>query len=198
MSFIEFITFSSFAWIGSFTPGPNTAIATTTGINHGVRAALPQIVGVPLGFVIMMWIVGAGGAAILQGQPTILLAIKFFGVAYLLMLAWRLGFSEAGSSNKVMPPFTVLQAAAFQFVNPKAWMMLIAAVSTFVIGQSEFLPRMTWMSAGFALPSALSLLMWAWIGEKLRTWLFVGKRLRWFNGAMGISLAITAVMMFLQ
>ncbi|MBC3871548.1 LysE family translocator [Undibacterium oligocarboniphilum] len=197
MPLTEFIAFSVFAWIGSFTPGPNVAIAAATGVNHGVRAALPQVMGVPFGFVFMMWLVGMGGAALLQGSPALVWGMKLLGNGYLLLLAWRLCFSAQLSDSQRMQPMTLLQSALFQVVNPKAWMMLVAATSIYAIGQQNFMPRMGWMSLGFALPSALSLLLWAWMGQQLREWLQVGQRLRLFNLGMGMSLAATAIWMSL-
>ncbi|MBI3285826.1 MAG: LysE family translocator [Burkholderiales bacterium] len=191
----DLIAFSIFAWIGSFTPGPNVAIAATTGVHHGLRAALPQVAGVPLGFVAMMWAVGMGGATLLQGHPVLLQAMKLAGNAYLLYLAWNLCRSDRLSAAPLIQPFSLSRAALFQVVNPKAWMMLVAATSTYAIGREDFLARMLWMSLGFAIPSALSLLTWAWMGERLRGWLLVGQRLRRFNLTMGAALALTAAWM---
>ena len=198
MQLSEMIAFTAFAWIGSFTPGPNVAIAASTGVNHGLRAAMPHVVGVPLGFVVLMWLVGLGGAVILQGQPTLLMLMKIAGNGYLLYLAWKLCFSHQLSGADVLPPFTLLQSMVFQLINPKAWMMLVAATSTYAIGHEDYLVRLGWMSLGFALPSALSLFGWAWAGQTLRHWLMLGKRLRIFNIVMGLSLAATAVWMFSQ
>ena len=195
MPLTEFIAFSLFAWIGSFTPGPNVAIAATTGVNHGLRAALPQVMGVPLGFVLMMWVIGLGGASLLSGHPYLVLFMKIAGNGYLLVLAWRLCFSASLSDSKTVHPLSVQQAAAFQMVNPKAWMMVVATTSTYAIGQTAFFARMGWMSVGFALPCGLSILAWAWMGDKLRHWLLIGRRLRTFNIVMGVSLAMTAVWM---
>ena len=196
MPLSEFIAFSLFAWIGSFTPGPNVAIAATTGVNHGLRAALPQVIGVPLGFVILMWAIGSGGAWILQGHATLLFSMKLVGNGYLLWLAWRLCFSATLSNSKSTQALSVPQAAMFQIVNPKAWMMLVAVTSTYAIGQTHFFSRMAWMSLGFAIPCALSVFAWAWMGDKLRQYLQVGQRLRYFNLGMGVALALTAVWMF--
>jgi threonine/homoserine/homoserine lactone efflux protein len=198
MQLSEMIAFTAFAWIGSFTPGPNVAIAASTGVNHGLRAAMPHVAGVPLGFVLLMWLVGLGGAVILQGQPTLLMLMKIAGNGYLLYLAWKLCFSHQLSGADVLPPFTLLQSMVFQLINPKAWMMLVAATSTYAIGHEDYLVRLGWMSLGFALPSALSLFGWAWAGQTLRHWLMLGNRLRIFNIAMGLSLAATAVWMFSQ
>ncbi|MFZ6727221.1 LysE family translocator [Undibacterium sp. MH2W] len=195
MPLTEFIAFSLFAWIGSFTPGPNVAIAATTGVNHGLRAALPQVMGVPLGFVLMIWVIGLGGASLLSGHPYLVLFMKIAGNGYLLVLAWRLCFSASLSDSKTVHPLSVQQAAAFQMVNPKAWMMVVATTSTYAIGQTAFFSRMGWMSVGFALPCGLSILAWAWMGDKLRHWLLIGRRLRTFNIVMGVSLAMTAVWM---
>ena len=198
MHLAEILAFSAFAWIGSFTPGPNVAIAATTGVNHGLRAALPQVAGVPLGFVAMMWLVGLGGMAILQANQHLLWLMKIAGNGYLVYLAWQLCFASTLSPSKRLQPMSVTQAALFQIVNPKAWMMLVAATSTYAIGHEDFFLRMGWMSLGFAIPSALSLMSWAWMGEKLRHWLSVGSRLRLFNFVMGLSLACTAAWMFQQ
>lgn len=198
MPVTEIIAFLAFAFIGCFTPGPNVAIAATTGVNHGMRAALPQVAGVPIGFVLMMWAVGMGGMAILQGSQHMLLLMKAAGNAYLLYLAWKLCFSSKLASSGTIKPLSLQQAAMFQIVNPKSWMTLVAATSTYAIGHQDFYARMGWMSLGFAVPSAMSLVAWAWMGEKLRSWLLVGNRLRIFNLCMGISLALTAVWMFMQ
>lgn len=198
MTLSEFIAFSSFAWIGSFTPGPNVAIATTTGVNHGLRAAVPQMIGVPLGFVGMMWAVGFGAAVAIIAYPALAIGLKLAGIAYLLYLAWGLSRSASMSDRSLSQPLSLWQAAMFQMVNPKAWMMLVAATSTYAIGRTDFLSRMGWMSLGFAIPSALSLLTWAWLGASLREWLHVGQRLRMFNLCMGIALALTAGWMLMQ
>lgn len=194
----EILAFSAFAWIGSFTPGPNVAIAASTGVNHGLRAAMPHVAGVPLGFVALLWLVGMGGAVALQNQPGLLMAMKIAGNGYLLYLAWNLCFANQLSAGNNLKPFTLMQSIMFQLVNPKAWMMLVAASSTYAIGHEDYISRLSWMSLGFAVPSALSLFSWAWAGEKLRHWLVVGNRLRIFNFTMGISLACTAAWMVQQ
>lgn len=200
MQAAEVIAFTAFAWIASFTPGPNVAIAATTGVNHGLRAALPHIAGVPLGFVLMLWLVGTGGAALLLAHPQLLLLMKVAGNAYLLYLAYALCRSSELAADDAIKPFTLRQSALFQIVNPKAWMMLVAATSSYAIGQQDFILRMTVMSVGFTVPCVLSLVSWAWAGEKLRHWLLLGRRLRYFNLGMGLALALaaTAIWMFQQ
>lgn len=195
MQFAEILAFTTFAWIASFTPGPNVAIAATTGVNHGLRAALPQVAGVPIGFVALMWLVGLGGMAILQASPLLVWGMKLAGNVYLLYLAWKLCFSRQLSSSEAIKPLSLMQAALFQIVNPKAWMMLVAATSTYAIGHADFVARMSWMSLGFVVPSALSVMAWAWMGQSLRSWLLVGNRLRNFNLCMGLALALTALWM---
>lgn len=198
MHIAEVIAFIAFACIGCFTPGPNVAIAAATGVNHGMRAALPQVAGVPIGSVLLMWAVGLGGLAVLQGSHMLALAMKLAGNAYLLYLAWKLCYSSKLAEADGFKPLSLRQAAMFQLVNPKSWMTLVAATSTYAIGHEDFYNRMAWMSLGFAIPSAASLVTWAWMGEKLRHWLQVGNRLRVFNLCMGISLALTAAWMLSQ
>jgi threonine/homoserine/homoserine lactone efflux protein len=195
MSPSEIAAFSAFAWISSFTPGPNVAIATATGVNYGVRAVLPQVAGVSIGFFMMLWVVGFGGASVIHTNLTLLLLVKWVGVSYLLYLGWKLTRVSRLSDSANGIAFNVQQAALFQMVNPKAWMMMVASTSTYVIGHPDMLARMWMVSLGFVVPSALSILCWAWAGDRLRAWLQVGQRLLMFNRVMGAALIVTAVWM---
>lgn len=197
MTFIEFMTFSAFAWVSSFTPGPNVAVATATGVNFGLRAAVPQVIGTTLGFVLMTWLIAIGGSQIFTSFPIMILILKILGNSYLLYLSYRLCCASSLAEQKTIRPFSWPQAAMFQIINPKAWMTMIAVATTYVIGHADFFTRMWAISLGLALPCALSLTTWAWAGQKLRNWLLVGSRLRKFNFSLGITLALTAVLMLL-
>lgn len=194
----EIIAFSLFAWVCCFTPGPNVAIATATGVNFGVRAVVPHAIGVILGCWLMLWAVGVSGSATLQHATSILLIVKLIGIAYLLYLAWKLANVATLAQSHGLQALSVRQAVLFQIVNPKTWMSMLAATSTYAIGHDQFWQRMLWMSLGFAIPSGLSLLSWAWLGDHLRGWLACGQRLLMFNRLMAACLAVTAIWMGLQ
>jgi threonine/homoserine/homoserine lactone efflux protein len=182
--------------VGSFTPGPNTTVATATGANFGFRAALPHILGVPFGFSTMLALGTLGVAGLLLSLPVAAGAIKWVGIGYLLYLAWLLT-RPAHGGGRAAPgarPFTFLQSALFQFANPKAWMLTVATAGTYMSGRGVA-ARAALICAIFAATCMISLVAWAWAGAALREWLRAGRRLRWFNAAMGLSLAATALWM---
>lgn len=186
-----------FALVASFTPGPNNTIATVTAANFGFRATLPHIAGVPFGFASMLIAGAAGVAALVLAYPTLTQALKWLGIAYLLWLAWQLtraGSLPANAGGPFRLPLGFTQAALFQYVNPKAWMFALATTTAYVAGEQPLL-RATTVVVVCAICAILSLLTWGWLGAALRDWLKHGRRLRWFNLAMALSLAATALWM---
>ena len=190
--------FVAFSLVGSFTPGPNTAIATATGANFGFRATLPHIFGVPVGFSAMLALVSLGVAGILLSLPGAAGAIKWIGIAYLLYLGWllirRSHAAPDGARAAGVRPLTFLQSALFQLANPKAWMLTVATAGTYMSGRGVA-ARVALLCVVFGAACMISLVAWAWVGASLRAWLRAGRRLRWFNAAMGALLAATAVWM---
>jgi threonine/homoserine/homoserine lactone efflux protein len=195
MSADQLIALTLFALAGSFTPGPNNTIATATGANFGLRAALPHVFGVPLGFASMLALGSLGVAAAIVAQPALAQAIQWAGIAYLLLIAWRIGTARsAGDGLRRAKPMTLWQSAAFQYANPKAWMLAAAAAGTYM-ADAQSPTRTLVICAVFGVTACASLIVWAWVGSALRSWLAVGARLPWFNRTMGALLAATAVWM---
>ncbi|MGH6623315.1 MAG: LysE family translocator [Burkholderiaceae bacterium] len=185
------------AIVGSFTPGPNTTIATVTGAHYGVRATVPHMLGVPFGFATMLVAGALGISAAMLATPLLPLAIKWIGIAYLLWIARQIAGSSASATGTVMRPFSFWQSAAFQFVNPKAWMLTMATVATFM-GDPFSRTRLGLIVLVFVIAAFASLVLWAAVGAGLREWLAVGTRLRSFNRIMGLMLAATAGWMAFQ
>lgn len=185
-----------FALVGSFTPGPNNAIATATAANHGFAATLPHILGVPFGFATMLLAAAGGVAALIVASPALSAALKWLGIAYLLWLAWSLARSRDGASvgGPFALPLAFWQSALFQYLNPKAWMLTVATAAAWLATERPF-ARAAIVCAVFAAACVASLLLWAAVGAALRDWLSHGARLRAFNVAMGALLAATAVWM---
>ncbi|HUN93189.1 MAG TPA: LysE family translocator [Burkholderiaceae bacterium] len=194
MAHDEFLALLIFAGIGSVTPGPNNAVATVTAATFGLRAALPHVVGVPLGFSTMLFAAAAGAASLVADVPALATALHWSGIAYMAWLAFALARDRGGGSDTAGPfalPLGVVQSAAFQFLNPKAWMLALAIAGTWIVGAD------TWRRAAtaglvFTLTAVLSLLAWAGAGAALRRWLASPRRLRAFNLAMALALALTA------
>ncbi len=116
-----------------FTPVPNNLMLATTGLNFGFRRGLPHLLGVVSGFTLMVLIVGFGLGAIFEASPRLYVVLKYAGAAYLLYLAWQIAVSQppAQRGESAGRPIGFLEAAAFQWVNPKAWVMAVGAVSAY-------------------------------------------------------------------
>ena len=190
----QLLALITLAMAGSFTPGPNNTIAAVTGANHGLRATLPHVLGVPFGFGTLLVAGNLGVAALLVAHPPLAQAIKWLGIGYLLWIAGQVAGATSLGERRSARPLSFLQSAAFQYANPKAWMLAAAAAATFMADGTGAL-RLAIVVLVFALAAATSLLLWAAAGVALRRWLAQGTRLRAFNIAMGLLLAATALWM---
>ena len=190
----QLLALALLAFVGSFTPGPNNMIATVTGANHGFRAALPHVFGVPFGFSSMLIAGAAGVAALLLTYPVVAALLKWAGIAYLLFIAWQLARPQTGRDlNRTgMKPLSFWQSAAFQYANPKARMLAAATAGSFMASNAT-IAKIAIIVIVFSIAAMGSLVTWAWVGAALRNWLGVGSRMRIFNVAMGVLLAATAL-----
>ena len=191
----QLLALTVLAFVGSFTPGPNNMIATVTGANHGFRAALPHVFGVPFGFASMLIAGALGVGALLLTYPFIAALLKWAGIAYLLFISWQLARPQVAgeeSNRPAMKPLSFWQSAAFQYANPKAWMLVAATAGLFMTSNATF-ASIAIIVIVFSIAAMGSLITWAWVGAALRNWLGVGSRLRVFNIAMGALLAATAL-----
>ena len=178
---------AAFAFVTSITPGPNNLMLMTSGANFGFRRTIPHMLGVGLGFVIMVVLVGAGLVSVFDAYPVSYTVLKVFSVAYLLYLAWKIAVAsapgEAGGSAK---PMTFLQAALFQWVNPKAWAMALTAVTVYAPSQS--IAAIGLVAVVFGVVNLPSVGSWTVLGQQMRRFLTNPLRLRVFNGAMALLL----------
>ena len=124
--------FLVFAIVTLFTPGPNNVMLMTTGLNFGFRRAQPHVLGVTLGFSLMVLVVGIGLGAVFSAWPALYTVIKFAGAAYLLYLAWLIGRSHSvEEGQKRSRPVTFIEAVLFQWINPKGWVMTVGSVTAY-------------------------------------------------------------------
>ncbi|MGL4574939.1 MAG: LysE family translocator, partial [Burkholderiaceae bacterium] len=183
---------------GSYTPGPNNTIAMVTGVHHGFARALPHIAGVVVGFSSMLALGVAGVAALITAQPALLRVITFAALAYLLYLAWQLWKADAMHAQDAFKPFSFFKSVFFQYINPKAWMFAVALTTATAGVAAGWLEKFAVTAGIVALHTVLALALWAWAGDALSQWLRVGTRLMWFNRAMAVLLAGTALWMGLR
>ncbi len=178
---------TGFALAMSATPGPNNAMVAASAVNFGLRRSLPHMVGVSLGFPAMLVLVAVGAGEVLAASPGLQAALRWLGAAWMAWLAWKI--ATAAPPEAHVPargrPMTFLQAALFQWVNPKAWVIAGAAILAY--GASPLL------AAIFALAAFASLYLWALVGLGAARLLRSPAALRWFNRAMAALLLLSLV-----
>lgn len=192
MSLDAFLALLVFAFVTSVTPGPNNLMLLVSGVNFGFVRTIPHMLGISGGFFSLLLAVGFGLGAVLTAFPSLHLALKIAGGAYLLYLAWRIAMSRSMGKGAEAEgrPMTFLEAAAFQWVNPKAWVMAVTGMAVYANPTAPFLSVLI-VSAAFAAVNLPSVSSWAGFGMALRGFLADPVRLKWFNIAMGVLLAAT-------
>jgi threonine/homoserine/homoserine lactone efflux protein len=185
------IALIAFAFVSAATPGPNNIMLMASGANFGFQRTVPHMLGVTLGFGFMVIMVGLGLVQLFDVWAQSYLVLKVVSVVYLLYFAWRIANAtpppaadEAGAAPG--RPFTFLQAAAFQWVNPKAWAMALTAVA--IYAPSKSVAAVLLVSAAFVAVTLPSVSAWTVLGQGLRRWLDSPQRLRTFNWVMAALL----------
>lgn len=180
-----------FAFVSSITPGPNNLMLLASGLNFGFRASLRHMLGISIGFGLMLSALGLGLNAVLTEWPLVYTVLRFACIAYLLLLAWRL--ATAGSlsldGRAAAQPMGFWAAAAFQWVNPKAWVMALSALTTYA--QAGSLQAVGWTALVCMAVNLPSIATWALCGSQLRHWLSDPKRQRLFNRVMAALLVLS-------
>lgn len=185
----EFLTaLAAFAFVSSMTPGPNNLMLMASGANFGFARTVPHMLGVLFGFVFMFALAGGGLAQVFEFFPPSYYVLRAVSIAYLIYLAWKIATAAgpqegAGGTGK---PLTFLQAALFQWVNPKAWAVALTAFSVYVPSRSiEAVLLVCLVFLTLTLPAVT---VWTLLGQQLRKLLTNRLRLRLFNGLMGTLL----------
>ena len=183
-----FLALLLFALTTSITPGPNNMMLFASGVNFGFRRTIPHMFGIGAGFLSLLIAVGLGLGALLHSVPLLYTALKFAGGAYLLWIAYKIASSRSLSEGRTgARPMTFLAAAAFQWVNPKAWVMAVTAMATYT-NPDQYFATVMLVGFAFAAVNMPSVSTWAGFGSALRDWLSVPVRLKWFNITMAVLL----------
>ena len=176
----------------SVTPGPNNLMLAASGVNFGFRRTLPHMLGISIGHGMQVAIVGGLLAWVMVWLDSVRLELVLAGCSYLMWLAWRQARAGQPGGSAKAQPLGFIGAALFQWVNPKAWMMVLNAAIL-------FLPRGGGWSAALSLALMCALInlpciaLWAMAGDRLRARLSEPRALRVFNYTMALLLAVTAL-----
>ncbi len=187
MTYDIILSLAAFALVSSLTPGPNNLMVLASGANFGYRLTLPHMLGITVGFLVMMVLLGVGLAQMFSLYPMLKSMLRVVSVVYLIYLAWKIA-NAAPPQNAVEKgkPMTFLQAALFQWVNPKAWAMALTAVT--VYAPSQELVVIAVVALIFGLINFPSVSAWAFLGQRIQVFLINNKRLQVFNISMAVLL----------
>ncbi len=191
-----FIAMTVFAFVMAFTPGPNNIMLTASGVNFGFARSAQHMLGVTVGFVVLLAACAAGLGLVFAAVPMLHVALKIAGGVYMLWLAWKVANAspvhDAGDTQA--RPLTFFQAAAFQWVNPKAVVTSLSAVAIY-IRPGQAATDVPLMLAVFGLSTLLSVSGWTAFGVALRGLLANPRHARIFNAAMALLLVVSIVPM---
>lgn len=198
ISFELLAAISVYYFVMYATPGPNNSILTTSGIKFGFIRTIPNIFGIPTGHGIQLALVCFGLGALFTHFPILLNILKYLGAFYLLYLAWKMfGSLNVSSSEDKSTPLKYYEAILFQFVNPKAWVICITAVSLFYPRDENIIIGTVFMVVMSTVINIPSISMWALGGSVIRNYLTNEKLKKIIEYLLAILLVGTAISIIL-
>jgi threonine/homoserine/homoserine lactone efflux protein len=192
---VDPLPFAAYSFVMSITPGPNNVMLTASGATFGFRRTIPHMLGISCGCAVQLLAVCAGLGAVFSRWPDLQAALRWIGALYLLYLGVRmLGSGPAGGATSSRP-VTFLEAAVFQFLNPKAWIMTLTAATLFLPHELGMVAAGVYMLAIMVVMNMPCIAVWALFGSSLRRFLERPASRMGFNAAMAVALATTGVIM---
>ncbi len=191
------LALTGFAFATTWTPGPNNMMLAASGATFGWRLTVPHALGVALGFPFMVFLIALGLGEVFQRSQVLQTGLTWGGFAVMLYLAWRIATAGAAKATSRTRPLRFHEAAAFQWVNPKAWVMAIGVSATYARGDDPITDAAI-IAAAFVLAGLTSSQTWAAFGAGIGQALGTGARLRAFNITMGLLLVACALWLVLD
>jgi threonine/homoserine/homoserine lactone efflux protein len=180
-----------FAFVSSITPGPNNLMLLNSGANFGFKKTIPHLLGVGIGFTLMIALVGLGVIKLFDAFPLSYEILKILSIVYLLYLAFKIASSTGNLEQKSSSakPLSFIQAALFQWVNPKAWTMALTSIS--IYAPTKSLGAVLFVAIVFGIVNLPCISAWIVLGQKIQVLLTDKKRLRAFNISMAFLLILS-------
>jgi threonine/homoserine/homoserine lactone efflux protein len=185
------------SFVASITPGPNNLMLIASGMNHGIRRTMPHVAGVSLGFAFLIFVVAMGLGTVFERYSAIEQVLKVLGGLYLLYLAWRIFNTTAVRQGEATErPMTFVEAALFQWVNPKAWVFATTATSTLLVTTSSVVAGAAALTFGIWIVNLPCILAWLVSGAAAAQWVNDDRRTMLMNRFLGVLLAGTVILLF--
>lgn len=193
MSAEQAAAFAIFAAVAAGTPGPSNVMLTATGAIAGIGRGLPCLFGVAAGMAAMLLVVALGLGAVVLGHPAAVLALNAAGAAFLLWLAWKIATAPVGDEVEGGRPVGFAGAFAFQWLNPKSWLVATSASATYLDPGGAVLAQSVAIGALFGAIALATGFLWLAFGVALQRFLARPAFQRAFNVAMGLTLALSVL-----
>lgn len=198
-----FLSLIMFTFAASITPGPNNLMVTASGAAFGFRRTMPHILGIAVGFAVLVSVIAAGLGVVFERWPVVHRVLQVVGASYLLFLAWKIWragqvqLQPDDAQGKEARPLTFWQAAAFQWVNPKAWTMAITALSAFTLAP----PLHVWSAIAVVVTYFVVCFpcigVWTLLGQEMVRWLRSDRARWWFNTSLAGLTVASVVLIFI-
>jgi len=189
------IAFLIFSFVAAITPGPSNLMLTATGAIAGVIRGLPCLAGVAAGMGLLIFSAAMGLGHLVLSHAVVLKVLNWLGAAFLLWLAWKIATAAHGGESAGKKPVGFLEAAAFQWVNPKSWLVSVSAAGAYLQADAQSAQLQSiWFAALFVAAALPSGLVWLLFGASMQRFLKSPRAARIFNVAMGASLAASVVL----
>lgn len=196
----KLLPFLLFALVGSITPGPNNMISTASGAAFGFARTVPQMLGVSVGYPLMIVAFGFGLGEVLRRAPWLHETMRYAGAAFLLYLAWRITSAVGVERAEAKRPLTLFEAALFQWLNPKAWTLALGTIAAFTtpgLDFWDFFAEISLIAVLSGVIAFLSLVVWCLFGVMIASALADARKRRVFQYSLAAVLALSVVFLFL-
>ena len=196
----QLLAFSLFTLAGAVTPGPNNTISTLSGATFGFRRTLPQMLGVSVGYPLMLAALGLGLGEVFKHVPWLHGAMRYVGAAFLIYLAWKLVSASATEERGTAQPVGFTEAFFFQWLNPKAWSIALGALAAFTtpgLPAADFFREVAIFTAISAIITFPALVLWCLFGVAISAMLKDEKKRRIFNYALAVILVLSIAFLFI-
>ncbi|SHN15805.1 Threonine/homoserine/homoserine lactone efflux protein [Duganella sacchari] len=189
MSLELILPLCTFAAVSSITPGPNNTMILASGLNYGFARTLPHLFGICCGLAFLIVVSGLGLQAVFAQLPVLQIVLKYAGACYMLWLAWKLAHAKpmTGAQSGPSKPMSFFGAAAFQWINPKAWVMALSALTTYLPPGFKAMDVATLVGVFFVI-GMVCVGSWAMFGVAMRSVLQDARSVRIFNLVMALLL----------